>query len=320
MAAAALLEPQALGRTLSCIISHNEETQWVVQHYGPHSWQTQVVHFLHSLTVQIISMALLVLDIIIIIVELYLDMEYPACHIITRDATSCCNASHYASVNRNPAHHSGPHATPIPAAHHRFLEEHPTLCNSGLTPIPAFTTGCDAHKHSGVHVAHDVMLWMSVVILSLFALEMIILFAIERLVFLRNPLYVFDVFIISAALSIEIYLYSHKAGDSDQLSALAGLLVLARSWRFVRIGHAIFMVNHKQQHSSHEPEHGQDHPRKHAHEGQAIELADPTAGATLRQLTLQMAELQRENERLVQENAELRRHIQETVMVARQSA
>ena len=59
----------ALARAMSCIVSQDEETRWVEAHYGHHAWQTEVVHFLHSVNVQIVSMSLLVLDILIIIAE-----------------------------------------------------------------------------------------------------------------------------------------------------------------------------------------------------------------------------------------------------------
>ena len=51
--------------------------------------------------------------------------------------------------------------------------------------------------------------------------------------------YVVDAFIIVSALWLELYLWSlHDSG----LATLTGLLVLARSWRFVRIGHTLFAI------------------------------------------------------------------------------
>jgi len=220
-------EHEGLHPALTCLISQHEEVELVEQLYGEHAWQTEVVHFLHSIKIQICSMVLLMLDIVIIIVELYLDMEFPACHIITRDATSCCAPSWYNSSIDDPG---------------RRLAGY-DLCGDGLVAVPENRAGCDYHQHAEVHVAHDVLLWLSVAILSLFGLELFLLFCIERLIFLRNPLYVLDAFVIAAALAIELYIF--YAGSSQELSTVTGLLILSRSWRFVRVGHAIYMVNKK---------------------------------------------------------------------------
>jgi len=98
-----------------------------------------------------------------------------------------------------------------------------------------------------------VLLWLSVTILSLFGLELLILFCIERTVFLRNPLYVLDAVVVASALTIELYMYATHA--NQELAAISGLLIVSRSWRFVRIGHAIYMVNKKNEetHVLHDP-------------------------------------------------------------------
>lgn len=206
---------------LSCLISQHDEVHLVEAKFGHHAWQTEVVHFLHSVKVQIFAMVLLALDIIIILVEIFLDMEFPSCRIITRDATSCCNVSYsYSGVETAGRLLAGA-----------------DLCDAGLVAVPEFRAGCDYHQHEAVHVAHDVLLWLSVAILSIFGLELIILFGIECVIFLRNPLYVLDAMVIASALGIELYI---KTADSStqELSTITMLLILSRSWRFIRIGRA----------------------------------------------------------------------------------
>jgi len=225
------------------LISHHEEMEWVEETYGEHAWPTTVVHFLHSKNVQLLSITLLVLDIVIIVVECFLDMQYPACHIITRDATPCCNASFY-PPHRLLSVPSEPHDS-HGDAHDSHGDGHASLCPAGLVAVPSFEAGCDPHSHAEVHTAHEALLWISVAILCIFGLELLILLAIERLVFLRNPLYVFDAFIIAAALAIELHLYTTSQEGESPVATLTGLLVLARSWRFVRVFHAVFTIGDK---------------------------------------------------------------------------
>ena len=78
---------------LRLLVSTEQEGAYIERRYGKHAWQTSVVHFLHSIQVQLASVALLCLDILVIVVELYIDMEWPKCHIIKRDAISCCSAA-----------------------------------------------------------------------------------------------------------------------------------------------------------------------------------------------------------------------------------
>ena len=73
--------------------SHEEEMKFVEKTYGKLGWPTQIVNFFYSLPVQVSSIALLTIDVCIIIFELYLDIEYPSCFIIKRDAVSCCDAA-----------------------------------------------------------------------------------------------------------------------------------------------------------------------------------------------------------------------------------
>ena len=55
-------------------------------------------------------------------------------------------------------------------------------------------------------------------------------------IFFRNPLYVLDILIITSSISLELFL--HSLGPNKHTEEMAGMLVLARLWRFMRIGHA----------------------------------------------------------------------------------
>ena len=214
----------------SWMLSEQEEMEYVEGKYGPHALPTQIVHFLHSVPTQIASIGLLALDIIIILVELKLDMQFPPCYIILRDATSCCNITHEPA----PPHHHDLHAI--------TEHGHANLCPAGLTAMPDYQAGCDYHAHPQIHTVHDVLFFLSVFIACCFAVELALLFLIEGAMFLRNPLYVFDAMVVSSALFLELYMNSI---GNDDLAAFAGALVFTRLWRFVRVGHALYMVKKK---------------------------------------------------------------------------
>jgi hypothetical protein len=113
----------------------------VEQLYGHHSTATEIVHWLHSVPVQLFSIFLLVLDVLLIIAELAIDMEFPPCHIITRDAISCCKASNNA------------------------VDSPYTTCSAGLSAHLDFPATCNNYAHPGVHYAHEALLWTTVGIL-----------------------------------------------------------------------------------------------------------------------------------------------------------
>jgi len=64
------------------------------------------------------------------------------------------------------------------------------------------------------------------------------------LLFLRNPLYVLDLLVVSVSLTIEIV--GHSAGQI--YGEFAHAIVIARIWRFIRIGHGIWSTTHEYDH------------------------------------------------------------------------
>jgi hypothetical protein len=53
-----------------------------------------------------------------------------------------------------------------------------------------------------------------------------------------KPMFVLDMFVITSSMSIEILILT--LSSKLPVSATAGLLVLARTWRFARVGHGVF--------------------------------------------------------------------------------
>jgi len=220
------------------LLSHHEELEVVQDHYGKYSLAARTLELLHSMPVQLAGMGLLVLDVCIIITELFLDIKFPSCHTTQRDGISCCPV-----IGSTVA----------------------DACGSGLMQTP-YEVVCESRP--AVKVAHSALVWTSVAIGFTFLLEVLVQASILQRAFLRNPLYVADALIVVTALSLEISLYS--AGSNGQ-AALSGLLMLSRTWRFVRIGHALYMMHSLKK----DFEHSLRQPSSHAEPREAPKDAAP---------------------------------------------
>jgi uncharacterized membrane protein len=88
---------------------------------------------------------------------------------------------------------------------------------------------------------------ITVLILSLFMIELTVsMVALTPGVFFHQFFFALDYIIISISLILEITF--HALGD-DLYQSLSGLLVIARLWRFVRIGHGIVELTNEAAHS-----------------------------------------------------------------------
>lgn len=65
--------------------------------------------------------------------------------------------------------------------------------------------------------------------------------SVSMILSLCSPLYVADSMIVLVALFLELFLHFM---DEDEFSALSGLLIFARSWRFIRIAHGLATTVH----------------------------------------------------------------------------
>ena len=217
-------------------LSAHDEVEWAEEYYGATSVPVRFLHWINSHTVQMTLVTLLVLDAIAVVMSLFLDAEFPACYIVERDAVSCYNAS-YGSQDHVSYHDDH-------GSHHRRLgasgDAHHSLCPGAFADAPSsWPAACDPHKWHSVHTAHDALFWCSVGILIIFAVELLLLLAILRLNFLRNPLYALDAVVVATSLAFEIGLKGEAGGD------MAGLLAFGRVWRFVRIGHGLSSAVHE---------------------------------------------------------------------------
>lgn len=223
----------------------------VAERDGPSSWQAKMVRTLQSQDVQIGLIVLLLLDVIFIFTELFIEAEYPTCHTMSQRAVSCCPAvplearqlrDHFVvhdEANEKLAYQMG-----------HFAE-----CPSPFVAAPA-DNGLQCLNNDWAHAMHDWLTLGSLCILSIFLFELLALLAALGSLFLRSWAYILDLAIISSSLSIMLYVYLARAhgsaaGDVMALEELQGFVMLARCWRFVRVGHGIALSMHDLLQASH---------------------------------------------------------------------
>lgn len=161
---------------------------------------------------------------------LAIDAFVPACSFVVRDAISCCPSDYHDDT-------------------HRFLGgggDYEEICKYPLVETDN-TAGCDSHKYEAVHIAHTVLFWMTVVILSTFAVELLsLIYLIGPKMFCSQPTYIVDFVVVISSLTLELIF---KFSSKDTLAALPGILIVFRLWRFVRIGHGLVASTYEvQQH------------------------------------------------------------------------
>jgi hypothetical protein len=141
-------------------------------------------------------------------------------------------------------HSSRPHFSAIAGALRsamtpRRLSATTTLHSHGSRSMASVKNPlCVGHPHFGNHALHDaekVLAYISIGILSIFLIEQIALIAELQSEYCK-PMFILDFFVILSSLIIEILVTNFAVG---------GLLVIARAWRFARVGHGVFETTEK---------------------------------------------------------------------------
>ena len=166
-----------------------------------------------------------------------LDAIFPYCQLVIRDAFSCCPDTH-----SDDSH--GENSV------QRLLSGggDSSICTSPLV-VTDYQAGCDPHKYHSVHVAHDVLFWITIVILATFEIELLFLIYLLREKFFHHLIYIVDLIIVTSSLVLELVFRLHSKGS---LHVIARFLIMFRLWRFVRIGHGLVASTYEiQEHKSH---------------------------------------------------------------------
>lgn len=221
------------GRRGFAVPSTDHELDHARSRWSENSWQLKLLNFINSHAVQKALVCLLLMDVLILFTELGIDAWVPSCTSIIRDAISCCPVSY------NEAHSSAEHHDNDA---HRFLagggdDAYGHICEYPLSET-AYPAGCDSHKYPGVHVAHEVLFWTTIVILVTFMVELtFLIYLLGPSKFFDELIYVIDLFVVSTSLALELTF--HFLTKYQALETVPGILVIFRLWRFLRIGHGL---------------------------------------------------------------------------------
>lgn len=142
---------------------------------------------------------------------------------MTRDAISCCPLADGAAADHSNI---------------RWLAEdsHDSFCQAPLVDSD-YAAGCDPHKWETVHNAEHALFIITMTILSIFFVEIsLLMVALTPCVFFRQFWYVLDLIIVVVSIVLEVWFH---AASNETASALSGLVVIGRCWRFVRVGHGL---------------------------------------------------------------------------------
>jgi len=208
------------------IPTKEEARVYTIDEHGESSWRTRALEVLHSNTLEFALVASLLLDVAILFAEIFLQAIFPGCDIIERDAVSCCPS----------AVESGNGFRLLAGSK-----------DEELCP-PAYFEGsvvsCDEAKWQHVHVAEDILFYITIAILSLFMIELTVsMVVLTPRVFLRQFFFLVDFVVTTVSLVLELVFYFVK--EDVSVTSLVGLLVIIRIWRFIRIGHGLIEATHK---------------------------------------------------------------------------
>jgi hypothetical protein len=232
------------------IPTNEEERHHVEAVHGCNSWQCKVVHILHSKYVQYSLMGLLLLDVVILFIELFLAAHYPLCSFVVRDAISCCpisdsniTAFSFTEGDTMPTCEANTALEGSSHERNRNLEEqHSSLCEAGYEAYQC-PAACDEHKYESVHHAEAVLFYGTVLILCIFLIELItLMICLKPRVFFQKSFYVLDLVVVVVSLVLELFFH---VNTDESFQNLVGIIILARLWRFIRIGHGLVEVTHE---------------------------------------------------------------------------
>lgn len=193
-------------------------------------WE-KLEHWLHSSTVHNAVIALLLMDMALVLTGGVLEAQYLVSEIQDYEAfVEACTAD---TSDSDPRLLGALDRTAVKATRAGFFSARRLAGDEDVD--------C-ADPHFGDHSLHDierVLVSCSLGILSAFFLENMLLFLCEGCSFLFNPLYMIDISVVTISIILECLAL---AGVLQNFS-FVGLLVLARAWRFARVGHGVFVVN-----------------------------------------------------------------------------
>ena len=97
---------------------------------------------------------------------------------------------------------------------------------------------CVVHGDESLHDIERLIIKVSVCILGIFLLDNLGLLFANGMAFVKNPFCLADLIVVIVSIYFEL---SHSGSD-----AWIGMLVIQRTWRFIRIGHGLYELGHEE--------------------------------------------------------------------------
>ena len=183
-----------------------------------HSWQHRLNEFLHAPILDLILHVLLIIDIICVIVAMQLSTLYLDSKV--KDLERALEAADHADGDDDYRRLSGEENS-----------EHEEYGNESF--------------ERGEHGVAS----LSIAILSVFLLHSGLLVLANGRSFFAHPLAVLDLCVAAVSLGFEL---------ADTEDMVVGILVLLRTWNFVRIGHGLFELEHGEEEGEDEGREGEE--------------------------------------------------------------
>jgi hypothetical protein len=201
-------------------------------------WRVNTLHAIHSPYVQHFLLALLAIDIIALIVELFLDTEFPYCAAALRTVQCVANETDVAGAGGMLVN-----ATTL-LMHKRSSDAHEVM----RMPLAGAIPECLPHSHP-VEVAHTALTGISLTILSIFLVELLtLMWSLGIKVFVSRLLYMLDSAIVLVSLALEIAGLVSKSLSEETIEIIIVLMLVARLWRFARIIHSVWLETYDFEH------------------------------------------------------------------------
>eukprot|EP01063_Lacrimia_lanifica_P018842 TRINITY_DN257_c0_g1_i1.p1 TRINITY_DN257_c0_g1~~TRINITY_DN257_c0_g1_i1.p1 ORF type:complete len:350 (+),score=95.13 TRINITY_DN257_c0_g1_i1:48-1097(+) len=197
--------------------------------HEPEGTRAKIVHFIHSRKVQMLLLAMLVFDVLVVIAELIL----PQFQVATLyEKPNLCAIDPTVDLSSDP-HRRGFSAL---GSGNTAYGMHNA---SGYFPAPTCGVfGSCAMSHD-VHEAEMVLAWISRVILMIFFVELMILVVCLGKKFF-TVLFTLDLVVVTVSLAVSWWeLYGNTGAMGLEI------LILLRLWRFARVLHGFGMVVHE---------------------------------------------------------------------------
>lgn len=161
-------------------------------------------------------------------------------------------AHHAAEGEHHHAEEGGPHHAEHGAAggHHHTEAGHAGHHGGHHVHNDEYLVCETRHGHNAHHLVHTCHQW-SIIILMVMLGELLLKWYASPAHFMGNFYHKLDLFVVTISLVIDTFIMSYIEASKaegglkgDELRIVSGLLVLSRTWRFVRICHGLFEEYH----------------------------------------------------------------------------